>query len=44
MVEYGWLEDDNVTEMYPIPFMMNGSMTTYDKDNPGVFIKIIKPV
>lgn len=37
MVDYGWLEDDNMTIIKP--FFGNFK---YDKDNPGVYIHIIK--
>ena len=38
MVEYKWIEDDDVTNLIPIPFKMNGSYSTYDKERPGVWI------
>lgn len=40
MVRYGWLDDDNVTEMIPFPLMINGQWSTVDKENAGVYIKI----
>lgn len=40
MVDYEWIDDDNVTEMFPVPFEVDGQLSTYDKENPGVFIKI----
>lgn len=41
MVRYGWIEDDNVTEMLPFPIEYEGSYTTYDTNNPGVYIKVL---
>lgn len=40
MVEYEWIDDDNVEEMIPIPFKVKGAYSTYDKENPGVKIKL----
>jgi Holliday junction resolvase RusA-like endonuclease len=41
MTKYGYIEDDNVTEMLPFPFLMNGVYSSYDKDTPGVYIDIL---
>ena len=38
MVEYKWIEDDNTEFLIPIPFQMNGSYSTYDKTNAGVWV------
>lgn len=38
MKDYGWIEDDNMDELIPIPVKINGQWYTYDKDNPGVMI------
>ena len=38
MVEYGWIEDDNVDFLIPLPFKMKGSYSSYDKEQPGVWI------
>lgn len=38
MKEYGWIEDDNVENLIPIPFKMNGQYSTYNKERPGVWI------
>lgn len=37
MVYHGWIEDDNADEMIPVftPYI-------YDKENPGVYISILK--
>jgi hypothetical protein len=40
MVRYEWLEDDNTTIMYPKPFKIKGEMGHYDKECPGVYIKV----
>lgn len=42
MVNYEWLLDDNCDIMMPIPLLKNNSFYTYDKLNPGVYIKIIR--
>ena len=39
MVKHGWLEDDNTNIMFPVPLEINGEYSTYDKDNPGVYIQ-----
>lgn len=41
MVTYGWMEDDNSDLMLPLPLFKNNSSYTYDKLNPGVYLKII---
>ena len=38
MVEYGWIEDDSVSFLIPIPFKIKGSYTTHNKENPGTWI------
>lgn len=40
MVTHGWVEDDNIVYIVPFPFEMDKSYTTYNKENPGVFLKI----
>lgn len=40
MTHHGWIEDDNVEEMIPIPFKRNGYFYTVDKNNPGAYIKV----
>ena len=37
MVKHGWIDDDNCTEMKP--YFGN---YVHQKDNPGVFIKVLK--
>lgn len=41
MVKQGWIIDDSVDFIIPFPIKMNGSYTSYDKENPGVYIKIL---
>lgn len=41
MTRYGWIEDDNTTIMYPVPFKIDGRYETYSKENPGVYITIM---
>lgn len=36
MVKYGWLDDDNSEELLP-----SFAPYSYDKDNPGVYIKVL---
>ena len=38
MVKYGWVEDDDVEHLIPVPFKMKGSYSTYNKARPGVWI------
>lgn len=38
MVENEWIEDDNVDCLIPVPFKMKGKYSTYNKENPGVWI------
>ncbi len=42
MVKYGWLEDDNMDCLIPMPFKVNNCYTTKSKEHAGVLIKIIK--
>lgn len=36
------IPDDNVNYILPFPLEINNSYWSYDKDNPGVIIKILK--
>ena len=40
MVAHGWLEDDDITNIVPIPFKIKKCYTTYNKERPGFYIKI----
>ena len=41
LVAHGMIEDDCCRVMFPLPLMLNGRWYTIDKDNPGVYIKIL---
>jgi hypothetical protein len=41
MVKAGWIDDDNVDEMFPVPLSIKGKTWSYDKSNPGVYIAIL---
>lgn len=38
--KYGYLEDDNVYEMFPIPLEIDGKLFTVNKLHPGVWISV----
>ena len=40
MVEYGYIEDDNIDIMLPFPLIINNKYSSYNKENPGVYIEI----
>jgi hypothetical protein len=41
MVKYGWIDDDDCSEMLPIP-NLHGATHHVDKNNPGVWITLKK--
>lgn len=41
LVKHEIIEDDNVFEMFPIPLSINGEFTSVNKENPGVYLKIL---
>jgi len=41
MVEYEYITDDNCDIMLPFPFKINEKYYTIDKENPGVYIKLM---
>lgn len=41
MTKNGWIEDDNMDIILPFPMEIDGKFITYDKLNPGVYIKIL---
>lgn len=41
MQEYGWLEDDDMENLLPVPPLPPRAPYIVDKNNPGVFIKIL---
>lgn len=40
MTKYGWIEDDNMDEIIPIPFKKDEVWYSYNKETPGVYIKV----
>mgnify|MGYP001051326341 CR=1 FL=1 len=40
MVAHDFIEDDNMEYFIPIPMRMKGEFYHYDKEKPGVYIKI----
>jgi hypothetical protein len=40
MRDNGWIIDDNINEILPIPLLINGKFTTINRENAGVIIKI----
>lgn len=41
LVENNWFADDNMNYLIPIPIMRDGKFYSYDKNNPGVILKIL---
>lgn len=41
MVAHDIIEDDNMDYLIPMPYKKNKKWYTYDKENPGVYIKVI---
>ncbi len=41
MVKYEWLTDDNMDILVPHPLEKEGTYSTLDSKNPGVFIQIL---
>lgn len=37
------IEDDNMKCVFPAPFKINGNWYSIDKENPGVWLKILNP-
>lgn len=42
MVAHDFLEDDNMDYLVPMPFRMKGKWYSYNKENPGVYITVVK--
>lgn len=40
LVAHDFIEDDNMDCFIPIPMKIEGRYYSYDKDNPGVYLKI----
>lgn len=41
MTKYGYIDDDNCDEMIPFPLSIDGEWQSYNKSNPGAYIKIL---
>jgi hypothetical protein len=41
MTKAGWIDDDNVTEILPVPLMIDHEYWSYDKNKPGVYIAVL---
>jgi hypothetical protein len=41
MTKNGWIEDDNVDELLPVPLFINGQYWSYDKSHAGVYIAVL---
>lgn len=41
MTQYGWIDDDDSKNIFPIPFPINDEWEGLDKENPGVYITIL---
>ena len=41
LVAHGFIEDDDMTEVFPVPLKINGSYFSISRDNPGVFITVL---
>jgi predicted metallo-beta-lactamase superfamily hydrolase len=40
LVAHNFIEDDDMDHFIPMPFKVKGEWYSYDKENPGVWIKI----
>jgi len=41
LVAHGFIKDDNMDYFIPIPMRLNGQWYSVDKENPGVWVKIV---
>lgn len=41
IVRAGWIVDDNMDEMVPVPVQIDGSFYHVDKNHPGVYIMVL---
>lgn len=41
MTKHGWIDDDNSSEILPIPLVINDKSWSYDKNHPGVYITVL---
>jgi hypothetical protein len=42
MVAHDFIEDDDMDHFIPVPFKIKGKLYSLDRENPGVYIKIMK--
>ena len=42
LVAHGYIEDDNMDYFIPMPMRVEGKWYGYDKDRPGVYLKIVE--
>lgn len=40
MVKYEWIEDDNMTQVFFVPYIRNGTYYSINKSECGVWIKV----
>ena len=40
MVKYKWIEDDNMTQVFFVPYIRNGTYYSVNKNECGVWIKV----
>ena len=43
LVAHNFIIDDNMKYMFPVPFKINGNWFSIDKENAGVWLKILDP-
>jgi hypothetical protein len=43
MVAHDFLEDDDMDHLVPIPYEKEGQYYSYDKENPGMYIRLYEP-
>ena len=43
MTAHNFIEDDDMDNFLPYPMKLNGKAYSYDKENPGVLIRILNP-
>lgn len=41
MTKNGYIDDDNTDEMLPFPLLIDNKYSSYDKNNPGVYIDVL---
>lgn len=44
LVKHGIIPDDNMSEMFPVPFKKNGNWYSIDGKNPGVYIRVFEEI